>query len=235
MLRLSQCFALEQEQSQRITQTQRQTLALFLRVVLVSPLPKNVEMIRGLKGVQAADKVLRKNQATGILIGGLARKAWERTFDIGDFDKKDVDVLVLPQENHGADHMSFARKCKGIDWWLSHSKMVSVDNLGAKGEVRTMFFKNINNIVLRFAITNVEGATPGLYLLDLGQLINLLQTEAEAVTGKTLDEWGSKSFEENLRRQYQKSPSKHLPAEYKDKFLPNMEFSPIDSATYAQL
>lgn len=215
---------IEQKQALKAKQSQRQELALRLNLRLESPPP--FEAVKGLEGVILADKILKEKKEVGILIGGLARKLWERTKNEKDFEKKDVDVLVLPNEN---------KKCSinygnGIDWWLPESKKISFEKEGVSiKDMEFNYFKNLNNVILYFNATVKEKMKHGLHLLDLQQLIDMLYTESSSVvrdsvqSGEVLEK-----YEANLKRSYQKVPSKHMPDEFKSNFVPFIEFELID-------
>lgn len=222
------------EQSQKIIQTQkletnqRQELANRLNVVLETPAPK--EVIVGIEGMLKAGEILQKNNEVGILIGGMAKKCWERTTDVIDFDKKDVDVLVISKNNKESS-INFGQ---GIDWWLPKNKHVEFKNdFNSIINTENIYFTNVNNVVLRFRIKLPENVNPGLYIMDLEQLITMQYVEATSKLNiKNEDPLVEDTFYEHYRRRYQKVQAKHLPLEYKSKFIDQLIIEPIDNDEY---
>lgn len=92
-------------------------MRMVLRQTFIPMVPPEATV--GLEGILMADKILKRYDAIGMLIGGVAWEIWSDHFiDIDSLSQhKDIDVIVL------------SRSCKkhparweaGIDWWISHS------------------------------------------------------------------------------------------------------------------
>ncbi|MEK6862006.1 MAG: hypothetical protein AABY07_08635, partial [Nanoarchaeota archaeon] len=91
--------------------------------------PGYPETVRGLDGLKVAHEILGKSEATGILIGGLAEKVWNRNTKAEDLDKhKDVDVMVL--DDHFYQDKDFEG---GVDWWTpKEAELEITDDYGSK-------------------------------------------------------------------------------------------------------
>jgi hypothetical protein len=113
----------------------------------ISPPP--FKAMRGLWGMNMADKVLKKYGIVGILIGSLTRQLW-RGISLGRLLKmKDVDVLIPEQFESVRPEVCES----GIDWWISDGKNPPTNGLSDEG----MFW----------TITLKERIEPGLYICPL--------------------------------------------------------------------
>ena len=92
-------------------------MGCYLRQRTILQAPNPPAATTGLEGMRVADEVLKKYNAIGILIGGVAKEIWHGASDPAKFSEhKDVDVLILSRncENHPGQWEA------GIDWWVSH-------------------------------------------------------------------------------------------------------------------
>ena len=226
-LTLQQKQELKHQQSQRLSE--KQELSLLLRLELRSPAP--LEAIRGMEGVIKANEILKEKKRVGILIGGLARKVWERTSGPEDFLRKDVDVLVLEENEEDNITPQIKYGEGGIDWWLPGKKFVKyTDRNGSWVEGSQKFYKNINGVILNFYASSPEKNIPGLYLLNLNQLIALQFTESSAaIKGSVINDEVGEKFEEHLRRSYQKVPSRHMIEGFGNNFIDSIIFDELNS------
>lgn len=121
----------------------RQELRLELKQALQEPGPASAA--RGFAGMRIAHDILTDSGLPGLLIGGLARKAWISPNRSALSSRKDVDVVVLRR-----DPDRFPSRFEGgIDWWLP-------DENG--------FLTNGNGVELIFVVGERLRLKPGLYL-----------------------------------------------------------------------
>lgn len=213
---------LEHKQELKLNKSLKQELSLRLSLDLKSPAP--IEALKGLEGVNEADKILKEKQLSGILIGGVAKKVWSRTFGPEDFIRKDVDVLVFNSQKQ----IKFGEG--GIDWWLPKEQFISyVDSNRSEIIGKQSFFTNINGAILNFKASTPVDIEPGLYLLDLEQLITMQFTESSVLIKDTNTSYdASEKFDEYYRRFYQKIPSRHMIENFDSKFIPSIDFEEVN-------
>ena len=188
---------IEQRQAQRLSHDQKQSLALLLKVELRDPY---VSSVRGIEGMRVADRMLKEQDATGILIGGLAQSVWNKNRRLEDLEKhKDVDVLVID------DHFDIDRFEGGIDWWLPQEGFVEyVDEYNNASSLNAKWWQNGNGIILSYAVNFWnEPRQKGLYIPSIDTVINMRMSDA--LSGipiarlMKMDDDVTEKFEKNLR------------------------------------
>ncbi|MEI7742075.1 MAG: hypothetical protein WCJ29_06315 [bacterium] len=107
--------------------------------------PEPLDAVTGIRGVIAAEGILKRNQLVGMLIGGLVREAWWGSRS-NCSAHKDVDVMVIGGKN-GINLEKFEG---GIDWWMPDESFSC--------------YENGNNVQLIYSVRNMSGFEPGLYL-----------------------------------------------------------------------
>jgi hypothetical protein len=126
--------------------------------------PAPHDAVQGIKGMIIADRILRKYNAVGMLIGGLAKEVWSGTYNPNQLLKhKDVDVLVLAQRcgKHPKQEEG------GVDWWISHRSTERPTN-GHTGLIWTVLFK---------MSVEKNKINPGLYICPLELLEAIIKHE----------------------------------------------------------
>lgn len=132
---------------------------------------------KGIIGMEVAHKVLQKNQAVGILIGGLLTRIWHtEEIDHKDFsDHKDVDVLIL-------DTDKWLPKNKwqhGIDWFAETSDGV----IRSPGKPPSNLNLVLQPVTFDYRVTSTHkevGLSPGLYIPDRYFAVDILKIQAMA-------------------------------------------------------
>jgi len=143
----------------------RQELRLEPRLSLQAPAPDSAT--RGFAGMRSAHEILQERGLPGLLIGGLARKAWISPSRGSLSPRKDVDVAVL----HRFPDAFPDRFEGGIDWWLP-------DGEG--------FLTNGNGVELIYTVSGRPSLRPGLYLPQPDVLWIWRTAEYRAFGGKRL-------------------------------------------------
>jgi hypothetical protein len=208
---LRQTAALRPEQKKALKQILR--LAAELRDVP----PSEKEIKRGLEGLKIGREMLLKENAVGLLIGGLSEAAWKPNATPDQLAAhKDVDIMVLSK--------AFKLKEKfdgGIDWWMPHEERVSIkerDNL--KYEKRVNWWENGNGVRLAFGAhtTPTNQLTPGLYVPGRDSIVTMRYLEAIAQLDPRVEpDANSLEIEEAFRRKIERELGKKImPAFMKD-------------------
>lgn len=159
--------------------------------------------------MHVADDILKKNNARGILVGGLATAVWNKKRTDEELTQhKDVDVYVLdetfvPESFEG-----------GVDWWTQNTQHIVSTNTSGIGYIQgyQTWGENGNGVVLTYAFQpNVyyenygNLSKPGLYILDSEYYINLKLEEAAAHTDiGALDNEIIESYKRKVGREVKK-------------------------------
>jgi hypothetical protein len=146
----------------------KQTHGLVQRLEAPSP----EEAVTGFAGMGVAHRILRRNQAAGLLIGGVAKELWRLTTNT-DLrarvdEHKDVDVLVLSHdcERHPEKWQG------GVDWWVTHSP-----------EERPC---NGSSVGIIWSARLLRPLAPGLYLCPRSILAESVVEEGSQFPGRTV-------------------------------------------------
>lgn len=221
-----QKMTVEQRLESKQTQKQREKLSLCLKLELRIDPPRYLDAIKGLDGLVKANEILKTKNLVGITIGGLARKFWERTIGSEDFLRKDVDVLVF-SKNKKPVNIKYGEG--GIDWWIPREKYISYyDKTGANIRGNFIFFENMNGAILNFIALLDDDIEPGLYMLNLNQLIMMLFTEAAATVSSIDCDDIFENFSKYQKRNYQKVPSRHMLQDFSNKFIDKIIFEDLN-------
>ncbi len=133
------------------------------------------EVIRstGIEGLRIADKILKKYNVSGLLVGGLA-KAF---FFSANLEQEylnfhsDIDVVILSSDCQAHHPMCYEG---GIDWFLCHQENVSKSS----PEFSTQYFPvSATGVFLPWKIGFDKSLKPGLYFPSALNIIAM--TEAE--------------------------------------------------------
>ena len=149
---------------------QLQTLITLSQKLWETPL-RNREASLGLKGLQAADEILKKHHAVGIVIGSTAAALHKRLTKDEDLEKRsDIDVLVLDPGFHLEDPFE-----GGIDWFVPVDISYSWKKEGTRAEnVNARIYVNGNNVFVRARLhPYIRDLKKGLYLPSRDALISL--------------------------------------------------------------
>jgi len=159
---------------QTLNESQRQELkTLLLRLQVDAPVPPNA--VTGKRGLEIADKILRDQNAVGIVIGSTSASLYNRLANDARLQQhKDIDVVVL------SPHFKLKEPFEGgIDWWVPKTVKVDVksDYAPAEGFSQEIYV-NGNNIFIGAAIKtyqDLDRFESGLYLPSRDFLINLTE------------------------------------------------------------
>lgn len=178
------CLIPIQSQMLYLSQTQRQTLRqlLELRLELVHPSFPNPS--KGFEGLQKANEILAKRNATGILVGGVSEEIWHPRRSKKDLaEHKDVDVLVLTPEFKLANDFE-----EGIDWWLPHSARIKYTRNAITTEETRNYWLNCADFMLRFGVkrTNDIPLRRGLYIPSNDFVVDMRIKEALSKTSASV-------------------------------------------------
>lgn len=100
----------------------RQTHRLELLPRFEAPCPQDA--VRGFHGLRVAHDTLTRLNIPGLLIGGVAFRAWLGTTRGCLSTRKDVDVVVLSHDpSHHPDHFE-----GGVDWWIPDAEENGPEN-----------------------------------------------------------------------------------------------------------
>ncbi|MFA5117530.1 MAG: hypothetical protein WC695_01625 [Candidatus Omnitrophota bacterium] len=136
---------------------------------LTEPVPPLAAV--GEEGLLVADRILKKHNAVGIVVGSVSKDLHNRLKKDADLkEHKDIDVVVLTKG------VSLSAPFEGgIDWWLPEDVTVNTKTYkgSSENEQRTIYV-NGNGVFLRCAsIKDYGNLKPGLHLPSRDFLIDL--------------------------------------------------------------
>ncbi|GEM_PF-4107365 len=130
-------------------------------------------MKHGIEALREADRILKKRNAVGIVIGSIGEYLWNRSFETSaSFNSEDLDVAVL------TPRFQLQKSFEGgIDWWLPVDRKITVPHGPALVQKVFTLFVNGNDIFIRSGIgtdlNRVLEFPPGLYLPPRQFLVDL--------------------------------------------------------------
>lgn len=131
--------------------------------------------VRGFNGMAAAHSICKRLGVAGLLIGGIARKAWTGKHRGAISPRKDVDVIVL-----SSDEKYHPKRFEGgIDWWLPNEEWHLV---------------NGNDCVLIYSVIPLVALEPGLHIATPDMLYMWRQREKVTFTDKNVRDAFPKKF-----------------------------------------
>lgn len=146
------------QRQSRLNPEQKSALRRFLSLDLKHPEFPNA--VKGLPGMLVADRILKRRNAVGLLIGGLSEAIQDKNRTKEDLSAhKDVDVLVVNREFRLRKPFE-----GGIDWWLPKCDWIPF----ADREYKQTWLENGNGVILNFQLLLhvSDGFLPGLYLMN---------------------------------------------------------------------
>ncbi|MBI4138945.1 hypothetical protein HY479_02230 [Candidatus Uhrbacteria bacterium] len=125
-------------------------MAMRLETKLVFQTDAPPDAQRGFTGLKIAHEILLRLEVPGLLVGGLARKAWTGGHRGTLSGRKDVDVIVLSRfsEKHPS------RFEGGIDWWMTDDPDVGPTNGNGCELIYTVEIRNPLAPGLHLAVPN---------------------------------------------------------------------------------
>jgi len=199
---------------QYLSPRQKLILAQLLKTLCQNH-PLIPKATRGMKGLLVADKILKKQNCSGILIGGLSEKIYNQRRKKSELNKhKDVDVLVI--DEHFALEEEFEA---GIDWWLPHEERVIIANDYRKVEASVHHWVNGYGIILKFGLFLRHGCEikKGLNIMPDYNIIQMRLAEAFAsIDSDSIIIEGC--IEDAFEKKMRKTIKTRLPKFIKDKF-----------------
>ena len=104
--------------------------------------------VKGFEGMKVADEYLKRNDASGVLIGGLSEAIWDRnrSDEYLTYHHKDVDVAVIK-----GDSELFRGFDEGVDWWVLQNGKVDISSYYTEGfGVEKEWDENGNGVIPTF-------------------------------------------------------------------------------------
>jgi len=190
--------------SYRITHAHKLQLKqlLTLRQTLIELEPEYPYACKGLEGMLIAHTLLQETQAVGLLIGGLAEAVWNQRCKVDDLkDKhKDVDVMVLPPTDPNQE-LHISRFAGGVDWWLPNEERITIYSSDiSQREVNQQYWKNGNNGILAFGITQQYDLAPGLYIPARDWIVSMRTAEILALVDSQRIEIEQEAFDSYTKK-----------------------------------
>ena len=231
-LRMEQSLDMRQKlrQTQKLSHTQNHLLKIALSLYLKLQDPSFPDAAKGYDGMIAADALLEERQARGVLIGGLASKAWfgSRNYRSRLSHSKDVDVLVLDSGDaegniRDADNAFALEKPfeRGIDWWLPHTAYVRLDEFTYQFDSYSTWWQNANDVILNFRIklNGKQASLPYGLLIPSPEWITGMRC-LEACAGLTPSQFAEldEDVTHTLDKRFRKHMSERLPDELAERF-----------------
>jgi len=149
--------------------------------------PEYPQACKGLEGMLIAHNLLQQTQAVGLLIGGLSEAIWNQRCKVDDLKNKhkDVDVMVLPYKdthNQLDDDIPISRFAGGVDWWLPHEERLTIYiSDSSQRDANQRYWKNGNNAILAFGISQQYNLAPGLYIPNRDWIVRMRTAEILAL------------------------------------------------------
>ncbi|MFH1400351.1 MAG: hypothetical protein ABIH41_02430 [Nanoarchaeota archaeon] len=146
-------------------------LLLSLQLQRHDPIPGAV---KGLEGLLVAQDKCVEMGVRGVLVGGLAKEAWNPRATYADFSAhKDVDVMVL-------DDVCLPRQFyAGVDWWIPAQRSIELRGPSSTVSMHARYFINGGGVVLPYEAEHIAAdLAPGLYILSATQISHLMIAEA---------------------------------------------------------
>lgn len=216
----NQDFRHEQRQITRLNLEQKLALKQLMSFRLELKHPEYPGAIRGLQGMQNANKILQEKESVGLLIGGLSEEVWGEGINIEDlYRHKDVDVLVLSPE---AEIDKFEG---GVDWWIPRTENITIRERGMiAGGIEKTWYENGNGIILHFGAKLKNSLIPGLYIPSSDWVVEMRTAEANANIdynriSVSFDEDVIEKFKESFRKNMKKRIFKAIGKDFKGHIL----------------
>lgn len=223
MAKLGLRLELTHEQNLHLTHEQKLAYKHLLNIyqTLRTPVPDNA--LRGLDGLIEADTILKQNNSTGILIGGLAEEIWSQKRTKEQLEKhKDVDVLILDNNFQPEDFEG------GIDWWVRRNARIQTSSSNVKTDTTETWYENAAGVVLTYLVNSHYQYRKGLYLPSDSLVIDtrLLECETRIDYNTMEGDFDTEAFEK-LENQIRKKVKTRVP-----KFIREIFKDQILSETY---
>ncbi len=172
--------------------------------------PEYPAVVRGLEGMLQAHQILQKKEAVGVLIGGLSEAVWNQQCTPEDLMKhKDVDVMVLNDEENGLRSQRFEKFEGGIDWWLPNTgKIDIITDYSERRGVEKHWWKNANGVVLSFGLEQHYDLSAGLYIPDASFVRKMREYEVLANVDTEIEYEAVEAFERKMEQRVKTSVPK---------------------------
>ncbi len=236
-------LGLKIELNQAITQAQehkiKQQLKQLEKVSLSlrhEPFPGSV---KGLEGIEIADKILKEKGAVGLLIGGLSEAIWNprntrNALNALSEKHKDVDVLI-PYISPGLEIDDFEG---GVDWWLPRELKIKIKYESATVEENVLFWENCLKVRLAFTVLvrTKEPLLSGLYIPEPDFIRSMREAEVFArvdTKNVEVEESTRELFGEKLRKRIKNANIKAIEKKgLRHDSVPNFIVQEIDHETF---